>query len=83
MPNPNAIIATVVRIEPPLDKPAAELLRGSERGLDVEFEGARRARLDPANPRSAGFAEILDTLRRGQRPPTSKSIRSAPRSHAC
>lgn len=68
MPNPNAIIANVTRIDPPLDKPAAELLRGSERGLDIEFADARRARLDPADPRSAGFADILEALRRGKRP---------------
>lgn len=68
MPNPNAIVAKVVRIEPPLDRPAAELLRGSERGFEIEFADAARARLDPADPRSPGFAEILDALRQRDRP---------------
>jgi len=52
MPNPNAIVAQVVRVEPPL----------------VEFEGEVTARLDPADRRSPGFAEILDELRRMRAP---------------
>jgi hypothetical protein len=58
MPNPNAIVGRIVRFDPPLDRPAAELLR-SDRGLAVELEGGRRARLDRDNPRSAGLAQIL------------------------
>lgn len=61
MANPNAVVSTVIRIEPPLDRPSAELLR-TDRGISVELEGGRRVRLDPANPRSAGFAQILDGL---------------------
>ena len=37
MPDPNAIISTVIRIEPPLDRPPAEMLR-EEPGLSVELE---------------------------------------------
>jgi Glutaminase len=61
MPDPNAVVSTVIRIEPPLDRPAAEMLR-AESGLSVELEAGRRVRLDPADPRSAGFAQILDAL---------------------
>jgi len=67
MPNPNAVVSTVVRIDPPLDRPAGELLR-SERGLSVELQSGRRVRLDPANPRSAGFAQVLDGLHKQRRP---------------
>jgi len=57
MPNPNAIVSTTVRLDPPLDRSPDELLH-SERGLSVELEGGRRVRLDPANERSAGFARV-------------------------
>ena len=67
MPNPNAVVSTIVRIDPPLDRPATELLR-SERGLSVELQDGRRVRLDPANPRSAGFAQILDGLSKQRLP---------------
>src|SRR5260370_3794680 len=67
MPNPNAIVSTVTRIEPALDKPAAELLR-AERGLSVELRDGRRLRLDPGDPRSAGFAQILDAISKQRLP---------------
>jgi hypothetical protein len=67
MPNPNAVVSTITRIDPPLDRPAVELLR-SDRGVSVELQDGRRARLDPANPRSAGFAQILDGLSRQRLP---------------
>jgi len=67
MLNPNAVVSTVVRIDPPLDRPAAELLR-SERGMSVELQNGRRARLDGADPRSAGFAQILDALSKQRLP---------------
>ena len=60
MPNPNATISTTVRLDPPLDRAPGELLE-REGGISVELEG-RRARLDPADERSAGFAQILDGL---------------------
>jgi hypothetical protein len=66
MPNPNAIISTTIRLEPPLDRSPEEALR-SEGGLFVELEG-RRGRLDPADPRSAGFAQVLDGLSKLGRP---------------
>jgi hypothetical protein len=61
MPNPNAIVSSIVRFVPPLDRAPADLLR-AEQGLFVELADARRARLDPANPRSADFVRILDGL---------------------
>ncbi len=57
MPNPNAIVANVLRVEPPLEA-------GDRRERTVVLEGERRARLDPGNPRSGGFAQILDGLRK-------------------
>ena len=60
MTNPNAIISTTIRLEPPLDRAPDEILQ-SEGGAWVELEG-RRVRLDPTDPRSAGFAQVLDGL---------------------
>jgi hypothetical protein len=67
MPNPNAVVLKVIRFEPPLDRTPAEMLR-AERGLSVELEGARRVRLDPADPRSVGFTQILDGLSKQRLP---------------
>jgi hypothetical protein len=67
MPNENAIVSAVVRIEPPLERPPAEMLR-TEAGLSVELEEGRRVRLDPDDPRSPGFAEVLEGLRRQRLP---------------
>jgi hypothetical protein len=65
--NPNAVVSTVIRIEPPLDRPAEEMLR-AEGGLSVELEEGRRVRLDPDEPRSAGFAKVLDGLSKQRMP---------------
>src|SRR5262245_43863095 len=67
MPNPNAIVSTILRIEPPLDRPPDELLR-TGRGISIELEAGRRVRLEPADPRSAGYARILNALREHRRP---------------
>lgn len=63
MPNPNAIVSHIIRFEPQLDRPHVEML-STEGGLFVELEGGRRARLDPADPRSIAFTQILDGLRK-------------------
>jgi hypothetical protein len=68
MPNPNAFVSAVVQISPPLERPAAEVLRGTEGGVSVEFENERTARLNPEDGRSPGFAEILEGLRRIRMP---------------
>ena len=65
--DPNAVVSTVIRIEPPLDRPPAEALR-AEGGLSVELKEGRRVRLDPDDPRSAGFAQILDGLSKQRLP---------------
>jgi hypothetical protein len=67
MPNPNAIVSTTIRLEPPLDRAPEELL-GAEGGISVELEGERRVRLEPDDPRSAGFARVLDGLGKQQLP---------------
>jgi hypothetical protein len=67
MPNPNAIVSTTIRLQPPLDRAPEELLR-AEGGMSVELEGGRRARLDPADPRAAGLARVLDGLARQRLP---------------
>lgn len=67
MPNPNAIVSTTIRLEPLLDRAATEILR-AEGGLSVELEGGRRVRLDAADGRSAGFAQILDGLSKQRLP---------------
>lgn len=61
MPNPNAIVSSTIRLEPPLDRAPEEILR-AEASISVELEGERRVRLDPADSRSAGFAKVLDGL---------------------
>jgi hypothetical protein len=67
MPNPNAIVSTNVRLDPPLDRPPEEMLR-AERGLSVQLDGDRRVRLDPADERSAGLARVLDGLSKQRLP---------------
>ena len=61
MPNQNAVVSGLIRLDPPLDRAPVDMLR-AERGLSVELDGGRRVRLDSADPRSAGFAHILDGL---------------------
>lgn len=67
MPNPNAIVSTAVRLDPPLERAPEEMLR-AEGGMSVELESGRRVRLDPADRRSAGFAVVLDGLGKARRP---------------
>jgi len=67
MPNPNAVVSFAFRLEPPLDRAPAELLR-ADRGIGVELEGGRRVRLNPADPRSAGLAAVLDGIQKQRLP---------------
>ena len=48
MPNPNAVVSTIVRVD----------------REGVELEGGRRVRLDPANERSAALSRVLEGLSR-------------------
>lgn len=67
MPPQDAVVSTVVRLEPPLERAPEEMLR-AEDGLTVELEGERRVRLDPDDRRSPGFAQVLDGLRQQRLP---------------
>jgi len=62
MANPNAVVSRVLRIEPPLERVALETLHAIG-AREVELEDGRRIRLDPDDPRYAGFAQVLDGLR--------------------
>ena len=69
MPNPNAFVAIVTRIEqPPSEGVTAEGKRAAAGGLTVGFEKDRTARLDPQDRRSAGFGRVLEVLRRASLP---------------
>jgi len=63
MPNPNAIVAHVVRIDPPLDRPSSD-----ERGFSIQLDNERTVRLDPADRASNGRARVLDGLRELRKP---------------
>lgn len=67
MPNPNAIVSQRIRLDPPLERSASEILR-SEGGLSVELDDGRRVPLSADNPSSAGFAQVLDGLSRQKLP---------------
>jgi len=67
MLNPNAVVSSIIHFEPPLDRAPVEMLQ-AEHGLSVELEGGRRVWLDPANPQSAGFIQILDGLSKQRLP---------------
>lgn len=67
MPNPNAIVSNVIRLDLPLDQ-VTEELRRSKTDISVELEGERRVRLNAADSRSEGFARILDGLSKQNMP---------------
>ena len=67
MPNPNGVVARRIAFDPPLDRAPGELLE-AEGGLTVVLDGERRIVLDPRDPRSVPFVEILDGLREIRRP---------------
>jgi glutaminase-like protein len=67
MPEHNAIVSATIRFEPPLEEAPEEQLR-REQGLSVVLDGDRRARLDPGDPRSPGFARVLAELSRQRMP---------------
>lgn len=52
MPNPNAFVGTIARVD-----------RDVEGGPALELEDGRRARIDPRDRRAGGFVEILEELR--------------------
>src|SRR5260370_28842554 len=68
MPNPNALVGVVGRIDPSLEKlSVTEYLRKYPGGVSVVFEGEQTARLLPGD-RAAGMLEILEQLRQLRAP---------------
>jgi hypothetical protein len=63
MPRRNAVVSTIARFEPALERPAAEVLREA-RALTVELEDGQQVRLEADDPRSTGFAQVLEGLSR-------------------
>ena len=63
MPNANAVVAYVLSVVPPSDRPSAEA-----RGYSVELDGGVTVRLDPGDRRADGFARVLDGLRQLGKP---------------
>jgi hypothetical protein len=59
MANPNAIVSTVLRLDPP-----PGTVPHPDDGFSVELEGERRVRLAPDDPRSTGLAQVLDGARK-------------------
>jgi hypothetical protein len=62
MPNPNAIVSSRIRFDPPLEGRDVGQALAAEGGLSVDLGGDRRVRLDPGDERSVGFATVLDQL---------------------
>lgn len=62
MPNPNAIVGLVSRIDPPVTRSGAEMFRQFPDVFSVEVAGERPARLYPSEE-AAGQLEILEGLR--------------------
>ncbi|HEX4953010.1 MAG TPA: protein-glutamine glutaminase family protein [Thermoanaerobaculia bacterium] len=68
MPDPNAIVALVTRLEPSLDQASAsDLLRQRPEGVVVELEGYEALRLAEGDG-AAGRLDILEGLRRLRTP---------------
>jgi hypothetical protein len=67
MPNPNAIVGLVTRIDPPVDRPGPQTFRERPDGVLIQLEGERPARLTPGD-HALGQLEILVELQRIQHP---------------
>src|SRR2546423_479036 len=67
MPNPNAIVGLITRIDTAVDRPTAQTLRDRPEGISIQVEGQRAARLT-ASDRAQGQLEILIELQRIQHP---------------
>lgn len=68
MPNPDAILSTRIRFDPPLEGRDIGEAVAAEGGLSVDLGGDRRVRLDPQDGRSVGFATVLAELAKTGRP---------------
>ncbi|MFY7974851.1 MAG: protein-glutamine glutaminase family protein [Rubrivivax sp.] len=60
MPNPNAFIAPVRGLAPAYD---AAQIRRAEVDITVSLDGLPPLRLDPKDPRTPAYAEVLESLR--------------------
>jgi hypothetical protein len=67
MPNPNAIVSTTIRFEPPLEGRKPDEVVATE-GQAVDLGDGRRIRLNPDDRRSVGFVQVLDGLATTGRP---------------
>jgi hypothetical protein len=67
MKNPNAIVSKIIRFKSEIEGPFSESLNKG-RQLSIELEDGRNVLLDPSNPRSVGFAEILEDISKMQIP---------------
>jgi Glutaminase len=67
MPNPNAIVGLITRIDPPVGRSGVEMFRESPDGFLIHLEADRSARLVPGD-RAAGQLEILADLQQMQHP---------------
>ncbi|HEY5723437.1 MAG TPA: protein-glutamine glutaminase family protein [Allosphingosinicella sp.] len=67
MPDPNAIVSRVIRVEPPPDRSPDEV-PGFDGGYSIALEVGREVRADPQDPNAAGYARILEGLSKLGRP---------------
>lgn len=67
MPNPNAIVSTIKGFEPSVERALVEKLR-VEGGVTIQLEEGRQAHLDPDNPRSTGYLQVLEGLSKQRLP---------------
>lgn len=67
MPNPNAIVGLIARINPQVDRPSPQAFRDRPDGFSVQVEGQRAALLT-ASDRAQGQLEIIVELQRIQHP---------------
>lgn len=67
MPNPNVIVSIIKGFEPSVARALAEKLR-VEGGVTIQLEEGRQARLDPDNPRSTGYLQVLEGLSKQRLP---------------
>jgi len=62
MPNPNAFVSIIKGVQPSKERADEEAL-GAKGGVTILLEEGRQAYLDPDDPRSSGFLQVLEGLR--------------------
>ncbi len=68
MTNPNALVDGILDISPPVEALEARPGQPPQRFVTVSFQGGRSGLLDITIPRSAVWADILDSLRQANEP---------------